>query len=151
MKVPPAGSGHPAGRDGVVPRAARGALDRADRLACGSGTHLPATAARRGRFDLAAVPLAACTLNAETGVFEAFARTTTAAISLPLLGARELLSVQASAGLQVYDARAEAHAWPFLTAARYVATQDKAHEALVGAQLPADGLICDQARSIRFS
>lgn len=33
------------------------------------------------------------------------------------------------AGIRVYDARAHAHAWPFLTAARYAAAQDEAHEA----------------------
>lgn len=47
--------------------------------------HLPATAARRGRFDLAAVPVAAFALDAETAVYETFARATSTAISLSLL------------------------------------------------------------------
>lgn len=92
------------------------------------GVHLPPTPARRGRFDLAAIHVAAFALDAETAVYETFTRSTARAVSLSLLGARELLSVQTTVDVTVYDARAQAHGWPFVTAARYAATQDEADE-----------------------
>jgi hypothetical protein len=91
--------------------------------------HLPATPGRRGRFDLAAIHVAAFALDPETAVYETFARSTARAVSLSMLGARELLAVQTTVDLAVCDARPHAHGWPFVTAARYAATQDEAEEA----------------------
>lgn len=87
-----------------------------------------AAAGRRGRFDLAAVHVVAFALDAETAVYETFTRSTASAVSLSLLGARELLSVRTTVDVPVYDARPQAHPWPFVTAARYAATQDEADE-----------------------
>lgn len=90
--------------------------------------HLPPTPGRRGRFDLAATHVAAFALDPETAVYETFARSTARGVSLSLLGARELLTVQTTVDLSVYDARPHVHPWPFVTAARYAATQDEADE-----------------------
>lgn len=91
--------------------------------------HLPPTPGRRGRFDLGGAHVAAFALDAQTAVYETLARSAARAVSLSLLGARELLSVRTTAPIIVYDARSHAHGWPFLTAARYGATQDEADEA----------------------
>lgn len=91
--------------------------------------HLPATPGRRGRFDLAGIHVAAFALDAETAVYETFARSTARAVSVSLLGARELLEVRTTLALSLYDARPHARAWPFVTAARYAATQDEADQA----------------------
>lgn len=91
--------------------------------------HMPPTPGRRGRFDLAGAHVAAFALDEQTAVYETLARSSARAVSLALLGARELLSVRTTAPLAVYDARSHAHPWPFLTAARYAATQDEADEA----------------------
>jgi hypothetical protein len=90
---------------------------------------LPAAPGRRGRFDLTARHVAAFALDAETAVYETLARSTARAVSLSLLGARELLDVQTTVDIPVVDARPHARAWPFVTAARYASTQDEAEEA----------------------
>lgn len=110
-------------------------LYRVQRPAAGAGGYavgsvrLPATPGRRGRFDLATMHVAAFALDADTAVYESFARSTARAVSLSLLGAREMLSVQTTVDIPVVDARPHAHDWPFVTAARYAATQDEADEA----------------------
>lgn len=91
--------------------------------------NLPATPGRRGRFDLASIHVAAFALDPETAVYETFARSGARAVSLSLLRARELLSLHTTVAIRVYDARPHAHRWPFVTAARYAATQDEADEA----------------------
>ncbi|HOM12815.1 MAG TPA: RES family NAD+ phosphorylase [Rubrivivax sp.] len=91
--------------------------------------HLPAIPARRGRFDLAGVHVAAFALDPETAVYETIARAAARAVSLSLLGARELLQVQTTMPLNLLDARPHAHGWPFVTATRYAATQDEADDA----------------------
>lgn len=91
--------------------------------------HLPAAPARRGRFDLAGLHVAAFALDPETAVYETIARATARAVSLSLLGARELLQVQTTMALNLLDARPHPHRWPFVTAARYAATQDEADDA----------------------
>jgi hypothetical protein len=90
---------------------------------------LPPTPGRRGRFDLGATFVAAFALDAETAACETFARSAARAVSLSLLAAREMLSVKTTVDVPVYDARPHAHDWPFVTAARYAATQDEADEA----------------------
>ncbi len=92
------------------------------------GVHLPAAQGRRGRFDLGATHVAAFALDVQTAVYETFARPNARAVSLSLLGARELPSVRTTASVPVYDARAHAHGWPFVTAARCAATQDEADD-----------------------
>jgi hypothetical protein len=110
-------------------------LYRVQRPATGASGHavgsvrLPPSPARRGRFDLAARHVAAFALDAETAVYETFARSNSRAVSLSLLGAREMLNVQTTVDVPVLDARPHVHGWPFVTAARYAATQDEADEA----------------------
>lgn len=93
------------------------------------GVHLPPIPGLRGRFDLAATHVAAFALDARTAVYETFARSTAQAVSLSLLGARELLTVQTTVDLHLCDVRPHPFSFPFLTAARYGATQAEADEA----------------------
>lgn len=82
-----------------------------------------------GRFDLPDVPCAYFAEAPDTALYEATLRREATFITITELRARELLTVEVRASLELGDLRPHAPNWPVLQSLRFSETQELAREA----------------------
>lgn len=81
------------------------------------------------RFDLVAHAVAYFADTPETAIYESLARREAMSLSLNVVGARQLLTLQATRSLRLADLRPHASTWPVLQSLRYALTQQIAADA----------------------
>ncbi|CAN5294838.1 hypothetical protein BH11PSE9_BH11PSE9_04060 [soil metagenome] len=117
------------------PLLAHSVLHRIQRIRSRAGAvsvgplRLPPAGLLVGRFDLSAEVVGYFAESPETAIYETLARREATLLSLADIGKRLLLSMRASASLNLLDLRPHAATWPVLQSLRYASTQMLAHDA----------------------